>query len=165
VPAHYVLDHNFPLYVAGFAWPRSIEVSRLAEIDPTLIRGHEDWEVLIALSGRGDVDGFITNDSRMLNLPREMIALSRTRLALVIADGVGHDALRATGLVMVHLEQVARNTDGQPRIFVLRPSNVQPAVPWERINSIARHHSVNVNSLVADELAAMGLPRREPEDP
>ncbi len=36
-----------------------------------------------------------------------MIALSRTSLALVVTNGVGHQPLRATGLITLHLEQVA----------------------------------------------------------
>jgi hypothetical protein len=112
------------------------------------------------LDQQGDVDAFITNDARMLNLPKELIALSRTRLALVITDGVGHQPLRATGLIMVHLEHITSLLDGTPRIFRLRPATVQPVPAWNQINLVARHLDVNVNVLVAEELASMGLPPR-----
>ena len=88
MPLHYALDHNFPFYVADFAWPNAIQVSRLAEIDRELIRGYEDWEVLLALAGRSNVEGFATNDTRMLSLPREMMpcraldSRSSSRMAL-----------------------------------------------------------------------------------
>jgi len=160
VPTHYVLDHNFPFYVVQFAWPKAIVVSRLADIDRSLTRNHEDWEVMLALDKRGDVDGFITNDARMLFLPKEMIALSRTRLDLVVTDGVGHDQLQATGLVMVHLERIAASTSDEPRVVVVRPAAFRPSSPWQQTNLIAKHLNVNVNDLVDVELASMGLERR-----
>ena len=160
MPKHYVLDHNFPFYVVQFAWPKAITVSRLADVDRTLIRTREDWEVLLALDKRGDVDGFITNDARMLLQPKEMIALSRTRLDLVVTDGVGHEPLQATGLVMVHLERIAVSASAEPRIVVVRPAALRPGSPWQQINVIAQHLNVNVNDLVDVELASMGLRRR-----
>jgi hypothetical protein len=164
VPTHYVLDQNFPYYVAGFDWPPSISVSRLTDVDPGLTRNREDWQVILALAEREDVDGFVTNDRRMLLLPKEMIALSRTRLALVVTDGVGHQPLRATGLIMLHLEHVTRSLDGQPRVFLVRPAQLQPVSAWTQVNSVAKHLGVHVNQLVGDELAAMGLPKRPSDE-
>jgi hypothetical protein len=160
VPKHYVLDHNFPFYVAQFLWPKAIIVSRLADVDRSLISNRDDWEVLLALDKRGDIDGFITNDARMLLQPKEMIALSRTALDLVITDGVGHEPLQATGLVMVHLERIAASASHESRIVVVRPAALRPRNAWEQINVIAQHLNVNVNSLVEVELASMGLQRR-----
>ena len=160
MPTHYVLDQNFPWHVTGLTWPPSIQISRLVEVAPQLTRHVDDWEVLLGLDLLGGVDGFITNDASMLVLPTEMVALSRTRLALVVTGGVGHEPLRATGLVMVHLQQVTNTVDSMPKICLLRPGRVQPVTAWAQINRIATHRKVVVDQLVAEELAHMGLPRR-----
>ncbi len=84
----------------------------MRQLESRLTAGYEDWQVLLALHQRGDVHGFITNDAGILELPREMVVLSKTRLVLVLTDQVGHDPLRATRLVMLHLQQLAAQLDG-----------------------------------------------------
>jgi hypothetical protein len=150
-PPHFVLDHNFPIV----AWPLMVRLSRLAEIEPELIRGHDDWEILYALNRRGDVQGFITNDADMLELSREMVALSYSRLTLVITDGVGHDPLRGTGLLMVHLEEIGKRVISRPQIFVLRPGSLRPQRPGQLINKLAERRSVPPNRLIARERDAI----------
>ncbi len=113
-PAHFILDQNFPIQVTGLRWPPAIQLSPLATLHPELTRDHDDWEILRALYQRGDVHGSITKDADILLLGREMVALSRSTLTLVITDGVGHNALRATGLIMVHLQEIARRISGRP---------------------------------------------------
>ena len=79
MPVHFVLDQNFPLYVTGFKWTRpDLQISRLSNIDAELTHDHDDWEVLRAFDKHGDVDGFVTNDEKLLNLPMEMLAVHTT---------------------------------------------------------------------------------------
>src|SRR4051794_1149878 len=122
---HFVLDQNFPWYVTSFAWPSTLRVTRLSDVAPDFVSGVEDWQVILELARTGDVDGYITNDSSMLEQAEEMVALGRTHLALVVTRGVGHQPLRATGLVMVHLDEIARRMAGRPSISVLQPANVR----------------------------------------
>jgi hypothetical protein len=160
---HFVLDENFPWFVAGFKWPPSVRVSRLRDVDPTLLGPSDDWQILLALHRRGDVDGFITNDAKMLLLPTEMVALMRTRLRLVITDGVGHEPIRATGLVMTYLEMIARQAaDDRPHIFVLRPGPLRPVSPGAQIDKIALRESLPPNQVISRECANMGLPTQSP---
>ena len=98
----------------GFPWPTDLVIRRLSDHAPDLVEAVDDWEVLVDLDKRGGVDGFITNDASMLVQPTEMVALSKTHLALVITEGVGHEPIRATGLVMVHLEEIARRIGCAP---------------------------------------------------
>ncbi len=152
---HFVLDQNFPLQITSLDWPPPIRLTRLAHLEPELTRDHEDWEIFRALSQRGDVDGFITNDADILQLAREMVVLSRTRLTLVVTDGVGHNALRATGLIMVHLQEITRRIDGRPQIYVLRPNRLEPIVPGKQINKIASRAGIPPNQLISRELTAI----------
>ncbi len=135
-----------------------IEVSRLADVDPELIRDHEDWEVLLGLHAMGRFDGFITNDAAMLQQAPEMIALDRTNLTLVVVDG-GDDPMQVTGLVMTYLQEVTRRLDGKVRIYRLKKSALRTLSPWQLLNQIAQHQSTNVSVLVDLELGRMGLPR------
>jgi hypothetical protein len=152
---HFVLDQNFPIQTTGLPWPPDLRVTRLSSIEPDLVAGHDDWEIFHRLDRRRDVDGFITNDDRLLQLPREMYVLSRSRLTLVIAAGVGHDPIRATGLVMVSLRQIAGHVAGGPQIFVLQApvlGRIRTG-PTVRLTAIAQHRNVPLTELIAAERA------------
>jgi hypothetical protein len=83
--------------LTGIKWPPNMSLEALSHYDSRLIENHEDWQVLRELDRRGDVDGYITNDAKMLDLSTEMVALSFSRLILIATDGVGSDPLAATG--------------------------------------------------------------------
>jgi hypothetical protein len=120
-PVHLVLDHSFPLQVvAGLDWPPYIRLSALGDVAPELIDEPDDWRVLLALGTRDDVDGYISNDAGLLDSPAELLALARTTLTLVVTTGVGNNPLRAAGLLMVYLPEVARYVGAQaPREAVI----------------------------------------------
>jgi len=118
-PHVYVLDQNFPVLAVSAPWPQGIAVERLSSIDPSLVADTEDWEILLELAFRRDVAAFLTNDARILDSAREMVALQQTDLKLVVTDGVGHDSLRATGLILLHLGQVASQQSERAMTFRL----------------------------------------------
>lgn len=64
--------------------------------------------LLEELHARGDAAGLVTIEGRMLNLPKEMVVLSRSKLTLVVTEGAGNNALRATGLLLVHMPNLVR---------------------------------------------------------
>jgi hypothetical protein len=159
---HFVLDQNFPLYITGFQWARpELRISRLSEIDRELTYDQDDWQVLLALEKRGDVDGFITNDGKMLNLPTEMLALHTTSLALVITDGVGDQPIRATGLIMVHLETIVSQLSTKPRIWILKPTPTAAKRPWDYLQKIANNRHVDVGILAEEERRRLGIAQNE----
>ena len=150
---HVVLDQNFPLQATGLPWPQGLAVSPLTAIDPDLTHDHDDWEVLRALHRRGDVEGFITNDAGILLLPREMVMLSQTQLTLVVTVGLGHDPLGATGLLMLHLPQIARQNHPTPRIYRLRRPALQVTRVRPVIDGLAARERIPAPELVKRELA------------
>jgi hypothetical protein len=107
----------------GIKWPPNISLDSLRRYDARLVENHADWQVLRELDRRGDVDGYITNDARMLNLATEMVTLSLSRLILVATDGVGDDPLAATGLLMVHLVEITvrERENRRAQLYRLRP--------------------------------------------
>ena len=153
---HFVLDHNFPWQVTKLPWPEHLRLTRLAAYDASLIQHYDDWQILDALNRRGDVDGFITNDANILQLPREMVVLSATRLTLVVADGVGHDPIRATGLVMLYLGQIVHRLSHRPQrpqIFRLRSGDFgrYQSSPAKQIDRLAEHRNITTQELSAGE--------------
>ena len=123
----FVLDHNFPIaVVTGIDWPPDIRLTSLETYEPRLIRDHEDWQVLTEMARRGDVDGYITNDDSMLNLPTEMVALSLTGLILVVTRDTGDDPLKATDLLMTHLVEITVRERGnvQGQLYRLRAGDL-----------------------------------------
>ncbi len=155
----FVLDQNFPIQATGLPWPQGLDVCPLTAIDPALTRNHDDWEVLRALHRRGDVDGFITNDEDILHLPREMVMLSRKQLTPVVTDGLGHDPLGATGLLMLHLPQIAKQNHPPPRIYRLRRPTLQVTWVGMVITGLARRARTSTPELVRQELAEINRMR------
>jgi hypothetical protein len=152
---HFVLDQNFPIQVTALPWPPSVVLSRLSDIDPTLTRDYDDWEVIRTLGRQAGIDAFITNDSHMLRLPAEMVALQDSGLILVVTDGVGHDPVRATGLLMAHLLEITRRPRGRDAIYVLKPIALRPNSPGSEINRIASHRHVSPAQLITEERQRM----------
>lgn len=148
---HFVLDQNFPWHVTQLPWPSNVQITPLMTLASHLTVNFDDWQVMREFARRGDVDGFITNDADMLNLSTEMVILLRTQLTLVVTDGVGHNPLRATGLLMVHLREIAQKVSGKPEIYILRPANLRLTRPGEQINKIAARKQVPPNQLITEE--------------
>jgi hypothetical protein len=153
--AHFVLDQNYPFHVLRVRWPMHIRLTALGTIEPDLVEDHEDWEILYRLNQRGDVHGFISNDSSMLDLPREMVMLQWTSLTLVITAGVGDDAIRATGLLMVYLDSIARRGVGQSQLYVLRPASLVATRMNEHINRLAGREGITPPQLLHREQTAI----------
>lgn len=143
-PPLFVLDHNFPISVTSLIRLPDLAIRPLQHLYPDLIRDHEDWEVIRELRVRG-VDGWITLDSRMLNLPKEMIVLHQSRLSLVVFERVGNDPLVAAGLLMIHAPAIAKQTNAKrPQLWVLRkPPTPSPTNPWERISALAGREGID----------------------
>ena len=143
-----MLDQNFPWLAFRLPWPPSINIVPLARINPHLISGVEDWEVLRALGRHGGVHGFITNDADFLNLGPEAAAIFDSKFALVTTTGVGHDALRATGLLMVHLPGIRASLDGTPRVHELRPSGRRVHLARDVVSRAAQREGITAAALL-----------------
>jgi hypothetical protein len=150
VSALFALDQNFPepIVKALNDYIPEVELVPLRVIDP-LLAEIDDWEVLLALHHHERPwDGLITNDHRILNLPREMAVLSQTNLSLVVAQSVGHDPIRATGLLFTHLEYIGRETStDRPQIWRLVARNRPGEDPRDYFGRIAEHQNREADEL------------------
>ena len=154
---HFVLDHNFPYQVVhGLDWPPYLRLSALKDVAPQLVDEPDDWRIVLA--AMGDVDGYITNGSDLLDGVEEIVALTQTRLALVVTAGVGHNPLRASGLLMTYLSEIAKQVQVQtPRravIFRLSAARLGDfrSTPGRRLDTLATRKKRLPQELISEIL-------------
>lgn len=111
----------------------------------------EDWEVLWALrEHERRWDGLITADHRMLALPKEMAVLEQTKLTLVVAQSLGHNPIKATGLVLAHIQHVcAKTRSSEAQVWLLSTREKDPAAPITYLERIAQRTKTDVSALLA----------------
>lgn len=150
MPRLFALDRNFPTPIveALQEFQFAAELVRIDRIDPRMAL-LDDWELLVVLhQHERPWDGLITTDSSMLQLPRELAAMMQTKLTVVVAEGSGHDPVKATGLLFAHLGGVAKNTDPDvAQVWRLRTATRPADDPWKLFSNVAQHQNVPVNEL------------------
>ena len=162
------LDQNFPQPIVSALSEFMVEAELVAlvEIDERLI-DLDDWEVLLALHHHErDWDGLLTTDTGMLSLPRELAVLMQTRLTLVVAQAVGHDPLKATGLVLTYLPWIAAHTrPEEAQVWVLRSANKPADDPWSHLEKVATRKGTTATTLYdAEKLTNAELARNPLQD-
>jgi hypothetical protein len=126
------LDHNFPEPILRCLdeFIPDIRLLPLRQIHPMLPQ-LGDREVLIALHQLG-YSGLITSNYKMLQNPRELAAVLKTKITVFAIEGVGHDPIRATGALLLDLPAaITAVNSGATGVFWLRPRHPQPQAPWD----------------------------------
>ena len=145
----FALDHNFPAPVlAAFSvlMPQ-VELVPLAQIAGELAR-LDDWEVFLALHRHRAWDGLVTNDDKLLALPKEMTVLSQTNLTLVVAVGEGHNPIRAVGVLLCHLGFICHHTKrDRPQIWRLEVRQRAYDAPVKYLTAIAEKQKTTAQHL------------------
>ena len=109
-----------------------------------------DRHLLVVLDALG-YDGLVTNNYKMLKVPRELAALHHTTLTLFAVEGCGNDPLRAAGAVMLDLPAATRKIDPKrPQVFFSRPRAPGPKRPWDFLSVIADREGRPVDELFAE---------------
>jgi hypothetical protein len=149
VPPTFALDENFPLpLVTILSAHLPFGIIPLADVDAALVGGIEDWELLVGLHRHG-LDGLITTDFAMLELPKEMAVLHQTKLTVVAIEGVTHNPLVAVGELLVHAPHIGRQFQAQiPQVFRIPRRRLQsPLRPWDLLGEIASPAGVSIMQL------------------
>lgn len=95
----------------------------------------------------------------MIDQPKEMAVLHQCKLTLVVARGQGHNPIRATGVVLAHIEHICSQT--VPTTAQLWDLSVRQmnATPWAELTRLAERERKEVlaffreHALGDDELA------------
>jgi hypothetical protein len=146
----FALDQNFPepLVESLSEFIVACELVPVRKIDPSLSK-LEDWELLLALHNHErEWDGLITNDANMLRLPHELSTLMQTRLTLVVARSQGDNPVRATGIVLAHIEHICHHTSrGEAQVWDLSIKQKEAQEPWEMLRKVAEKEGRTANDL------------------
>lgn len=145
----FALDEEFPdTILEALKWGVvEAELVPMRVLDERL-RGLDDWQLLLALHHMPNIEGLITTDSRMLNLPRELAVIHQTNLTLVVVERAGDDPIRAAGLLLVHLPHICQNTvRSTGQIWKLNVQNKNHERPWDELQRVAKHKRANVKDL------------------
>ena len=110
-------------------------------------------------------DGLITTDAKMLSLPRELAVLCQTKLTLVVAEAVGHDPIKATGLVLAHITRICEQTrPDTAQVWRLRTSTKPAEDPWIFLERVAERRDTDAQALYSSERLTKAKLRRSPLD-
>lgn len=154
----------------GKAWRvhRRSRTRSVSEIDPRFGK-LDDWEILVALKQQGGWAGLITSDDDFCR-PLCLTALMQTRLAVVHVASLGHDHIRATGLLLAHLGAVCKRlVPNTPQIWRLSMSEKHPEDPWAVLSQYAARQQKtakelhDANRLTPEKLNSNPLVRRWPD--
>jgi hypothetical protein len=148
----FALDHNFPqpiLAALADALPMA-ELVAISDIAPGFA-DLDDWDLLRELHRHERPwDGLITNDDSMLLLAKEMTVLSQTRLTLVVAQGQGHNPIRAVGVLLCHLAFICHQTTrDEAQIWNLRVAQRNHEPVGNFLEKIAGKKHTTIEQLVA----------------
>ena len=165
MPRLFALDQNFPQPLVQVVEPfiPEVELIPIRTIDVRLA-DMEDWQILLALHHHDRPwDGLVTTDSSMLKQAKELAVLMQTNLTLVVAHDAGHDPIKATGLLLAHLDYVsAHSTPEAAQVWRLTANNRPAADPWSYLEGIARHRPESAEDLWREAQLTRGEVRTDP---
>jgi hypothetical protein len=134
-PLRIALDHNFPRSIVGSLaqWITEAELTTIDSMDPAFGR-LPDWKLLIAFGE----DGLVTNDEDFVARPRELVTLEQTRLTAIVITGLGHDPVRALGLLLHKLPTVCgQMTKRRGQLWQLASGPIGPKSIHDLLGKIA----------------------------
>jgi hypothetical protein len=163
----FALDQNFPEPIIESLQPLLSTVLRVDLVPVRKIRTDfstlKDWELILELHKDTSQrwDGLISNDDKMLSLAKEMTVLSQSRLTLVIIKGYGHDPVRATGVLLSHLDHICHHTsDEEGQIWRLAVTQKMPDSPTDYLERIADRTGISARTLFTQNKVSIVPPRR-----
>lgn len=146
----FALDQNFPepIVASMEEFIESAELVPVRRIGPKFST-LEDWELLLALNNHHrEWDGLITSDASMLKVPRVVSVLVQTKLTIVVAHGQGDNPVRATGVVLAHIDHICHNTDKRkPQVWFLGVTQKPHEEAWDYLKVIAQRRGVSTTEL------------------
>lgn len=144
------LDHNFPEPILRCVdpWIPEVDFWWVREIDPSLV-DVDDHVLLYELHDRG-YSVVVTNNWRMENDARVLVALERTRMSLMTMKKAGDDAIFATGVLLRDLVPLLKADVPRGQIFRASPSRVQPRRARDLLEALAHRLGEDVNDLIRE---------------
>lgn len=151
------LDQNFPEPLLNdlASWLDHLQVKlvpiRCINYELTTV---DDQHLVIALYQLG-YRGLITNDHHMLKRPKELAAILKTKLSVLVIKGSGHHPVKATGALLLSLSSYvdyleSHEPEGQAKIFQYNPRKLQSRDAWELFSQTARQRNEVASELYSE---------------
>lgn len=133
------LDHNFPepILQAVARWLPEFAFHWVKDLPPGDLNELEDHDLVYELHRRR-FPVMVTNNHKMLDDPRVLVAIEQTRLTVVGIHGGGDDPIFATGVLLRDLRDVIRTNVPQGMFVRVRPARVGPRRARDRLLQLGR---------------------------
>jgi hypothetical protein len=126
--------------------PQELELTHLTIIDPRL-SDLSDRQLFIALRQLG-LDGLVTNNYKMLDVPEELAAIIKTKATVVAVEALGHDSIRAVGALLLELPGLLpRLRPAVSNVFRLNYARRQPRDGWLYLSDAAARLGLQTQEL------------------
>lgn len=146
------IDQNFPEPIVEALSPYvpDFDFLPLRKIAPQLPET-SDRELLIVLH-KLQFNWLITLNYKMLRNPAELAAIIKTKINVFAIEGLGHDPIRATGALLLHLPPAIRTVanSGHHGVFWIRTSQPKQHDAWELFSSAAERRNQDAASLYTE---------------
>lgn len=133
VPRPIALDHNFPkpIVQAVARWLPELAFHWIKDLsgDLNLLEDHD----LVYELQRRRFPIMVTNNHRMLDDERVLVAIEQTRLTVVAIERAGDDPVLATGVLLRDLPRVLASDHNKGLYFRVRPTSPRPKRARDRL--------------------------------
>lgn len=125
----FAYDQDFPENIAPTfvkVFRPSLELLSLRDLDPKL-GTLGDRDLMVRLHRKHRCPGLITDNYLMLNHLDVLAVIKQLNFHLIACEAVGDDALKASGLLLLHLDDIASEyAPDTSQVWVLRHKKVSP---------------------------------------
>jgi hypothetical protein len=130
------LDHNFPEpLLRGVArWLPELELHWIKNLPPHDLNELEDHDLIYELHRRA-FPVMATNNHKMLDDRRVLVAIEQTRVTVVAIEGAGDDPVFATGVLLRDLRDVLKGNVPRGMYVRIRPARVRPQRARKRLTA------------------------------
>jgi hypothetical protein len=120
------LDHNFPepLLPDVARWLPEFAFHWIKDLPPGNLNELEDHDLVYELHRRV-FPAMVTNNHKMLDDSRVLVAIEQTRLTVVAIESAGDDPVFATGVLLRDLRDVLKGNTPQGMYVRIKPSRVK----------------------------------------
>lgn len=132
-PRPIALDHNFPepIVQAVEHWLPELVFHWIKDL-PGKLNRLEDHDLIYELHRRG-FPIMVTNNHRMLDDERVLVAVELTRVTVVAIERAGDDPVLATGVLLKDLPKILAADHHKGLYFRVRPSSPKPKRARDRL--------------------------------
>lgn len=120
------LDHNFPepILRCVVPWLPEFAFHWVKDLPPGDLNELEDHDLVYELHRRG-FPVMVTNNHKMLDDARVLVAIEQTRLTVVAIQAAGDDPIFATGVLLRDLTDVIKRNVPQGMYVRVKPARVR----------------------------------------